>query len=58
MKTHAMMAAELMRSAAEFFRAIGNGNPEQKDAMHEHAEVFEKIAALVETDPLGGDPDG
>lgn len=56
METNATLAASLMRKAAEFFRSLGQGNPDVRDQMLEHADVFEAVANLVEHDPLGKAP--
>lgn len=54
MPTHAEMAAKLLREAAEFFRTIGSQNEPLQEQMQENAQVFERVASLVETDPTGG----
>ena len=56
MPTHAELAARLLRDAAFFFRTVAEQNPALQDAMSEHAQVFEDVAAMVETDPLGEIP--
>jgi hypothetical protein len=53
MATHAELAARLLRDAAAFFRTVGSQNESLKDQMTENADVFEQVAALVETDPMG-----
>jgi ABC-type transporter Mla subunit MlaD len=53
MATHAELAARLLRDAATFFRTVADQNPALKDAMAENAQVFDDVAALVESDPLG-----
>jgi hypothetical protein len=53
MPTHSEVAARLLRDAAQFFRTIGSQNEPLKDQMQENAEVFEKVADLVEADPTG-----
>ncbi|WP_343520943.1 hypothetical protein [Sphingomonas sp.] len=61
MPTHAQLAAKLLRDAATFFRNVGAQNPELADDMNENAAVYEQVADLTETNPLGelplGDPD-
>lgn len=56
MPTHAELAARLLRDAAFFFRTVAEQNPALQDAMSENAQVFEDVAAMVETDPLGEIP--
>jgi hypothetical protein len=51
--THAQMAATLMRQAADFFRSIGEQNPQLNEQMQHNAGTFEEVANLVETDPMG-----
>lgn len=53
MPTHAELAAQLLRDAAGFFKALSDQNLELKDQMLENADVFEQVATLVEKDPLG-----
>lgn len=53
MPTHAELAAQLLRDAAGFFKALSDQNQELKDQMLENADVFEQVADLVEKDPLG-----
>jgi hypothetical protein len=50
--THGIIAASLMRDAANFFRIIGEQNEALAEQMEENANVFESVAAIVETDPL------
>lgn len=57
MPTHAELAARLLRDAAIFFRTVSEQNPALKDAMDENAQVFEDVAQMVETDPLGQLPE-
>lgn len=58
MPTHSELAAQLLRDAASFFRTIGEQNAPMKDQMAENAAVFDEVAVLVETDPLGEINDG
>lgn len=51
--THAMIAAQLLRDAAAFFRRLGEQNPPLAEQMTENASIFEDVARLVETDPYG-----
>lgn len=53
MISHAQMAAQLLRDAANFFRSVAQGNPDVQKQMMEHADVFEEVANLVEADPTG-----
>lgn len=53
MPTHSELAAQLLRDAAGFFRALSDQNEELKAQMLENADVFEQVAQLVEKDPLG-----
>lgn len=53
MATHATLAAQLLRDAAQFFKTIGEQNDPIKAQMEENAAVFEQVANLVETDPTG-----
>jgi hypothetical protein len=53
MPTHAELAAQLLRDAAGFFRALSEQNAEMKAQMIENADVFEQVATLVEKDPNG-----
>ena len=53
MPTHAEIAAKLLRDAASFFNTLGEQNESLKDQMDENAQVFERVATLVETDPSG-----
>jgi len=53
MPTHAELAAQLLRDAAGFFRALSDQNADLKSQMLENADVFEQVAQLVEKDPNG-----
>lgn len=53
MATHAHLAAKLLRDAATFFRNVGNQNSSIKKQMHDNADTYERVAALVEKDPMG-----
>lgn len=57
MPSHAQLAAQLLRDAATFFRALSEQNEALKDQMTENADVFEQVAALVEKDPNGQLPE-
>ena len=53
MTTHADLAAKLLREAAIMFRAMGGPNEEFTKRLNDFAALYEQVAALVETDPLG-----
>ena len=53
MANNAELAAKLLRAAANFFRAVGNQNPELNEQMNTNASACELIADRVEVDPLG-----
>ncbi|WEJ31697.1 hypothetical protein [Devosia sp. SD17-2] len=46
------MAAKLLRDAAGFFSTIGSQNADLKQQMDENSRVFERMAVLVERDPM------
>ena len=53
MPTHAELASRLLKDAANFFRTIGEQNESLKTQMEENANVFDQVATLVESDPMG-----
>ncbi len=53
MSNNAELAAKLLRAAANFFRAVGEQNPELNEQMNTNADACALIADRVETDPLG-----
>lgn len=53
MATHAQLASKLLRDAANFFRNVGEQNPPLKDQMSDNADVYDQVAQLVETNPMG-----
>jgi hypothetical protein len=53
MVTHAKLAAQMLREAAIFFRSVADDNPSLAEEMMENASVYDEVAALVESDPLG-----
>ena len=57
MTTHADLAARLLRDAASFFRTIASQNAPLREQMEENADVFEKVANLVEADPTAVVPE-
>ena len=62
MTTYAHLAAKLLRDAATFFRNVGAQNQPLKEQMDNNASVYDQVADLVESDPMGildlGDDDG
>ncbi len=52
MRTHADLAAKLLREAAIMFRTMGGTNDELAEKLSEFADVYDQVADLVETDPL------
>jgi len=53
MATHAEIAAKLLKDAATFFRNVGDQNEALKEQMDDNADVYEQVAGLVESDPMG-----
>lgn len=53
MANNAELAAKLLRAASNFFRAVGEQNPDLKEQMTTNADACELIADRVEVDPLG-----
>ncbi|NVJ90376.1 MAG: hypothetical protein HWE34_01885 [Methylocystaceae bacterium] len=53
MANNAELAAKLLRAASNFFRAVGEQNPELKEQMATNADACDLIANRVEVDPLG-----
>lgn len=58
MTTHADLAARLLREAAHFYRAVGRDQSALSEQMERSADVYEAVATLVETDPMGVPKDG
>ena len=54
--THAEMAAQLLRGAADFFRAMKNVNTTTSEELETNAQTCEVVADRVETDPQGEAP--
>lgn len=52
-RSHADLAASLLKDAANFFRTLGEQNPPLKEQMTENAGIFDQIAGLLLSDPLG-----
>lgn len=53
MVTHAQLAAKLLRESANFFRAVGEQNPDLETNLRPMASACDTVAGLVETDPNG-----
>ena len=53
MATNAELAAKLLRDASGFFRNVGEQNPPIAEQMNDNAQVYEQVAAMVESDPTG-----
>ena len=53
MATNAEISARLLRHAAEFFRHVGEQNPNLRQQLDSEAKVFETVAEVVEQDPNG-----
>ncbi len=45
------LAAKLLRDAGQFFRQVGEQNPQMQDQMNQNAEAYDQVAAMVESDP-------
>ncbi|MBL8666186.1 MAG: hypothetical protein JNM48_01855 [Rhodospirillales bacterium] len=52
MRTHADLAAKLLREAAIMFRTMAGTTDELAEKLGEFADVYDQVALLVETDPL------
>lgn len=51
MATIAEVGADMLRAAANFFRAVGNENPPLAEQMAQNAKAYEEVAQMLETDP-------
>lgn len=51
MATIANIAGDMLRGAANFFRAVGQDNPSLAEQMEQNAAAYEEVARLVEADP-------
>jgi hypothetical protein len=51
--THTELAITLLRDAAGFFRNVGEQNPPMQAQMNDNADVYERVAELIEQDPQG-----
>jgi hypothetical protein len=49
--THAQLAAQLLRDAANFFRHLAQENPTLQEQMQDNAEIYDEVAGLVEKNP-------
>ncbi len=58
MANNAELAAKLLRAASNFFRAVGEQNPDLKEQMTTNAEACDLIAGRVEVDPFGEPAEG
>lgn len=57
MPTNAQLAAKLLRDASSFFRNVGEQNPPIAEQMNDNAQVYDQVAAMVETDPTAELPE-
>lgn len=57
MPTHAKIAGDLLREAANFFRSVAEQNPAIAQQMTENADIYMQAADLIENDPTGVIPD-
>jgi hypothetical protein len=53
MPTHVQLAVQLLRDAAGFFRNVGEQNEPLKLQMEDNADVYERVAELLDVDPTG-----
>jgi hypothetical protein len=53
MPTHAKIAGDLLREAANFFKSVAEQNPAIAPQMTENAEIYMQAADLIENDPTG-----
>jgi hypothetical protein len=51
MTTIANVGADMLRAAANFFRAVGEENPALSEQMSQNATAYDNVAQLLETDP-------
>jgi hypothetical protein len=51
--THIKLAIHLLRDAAGFFCNVGEQNPAMQAQMNDNADVYERVAELIEQDPHG-----
>tara|TARA_R110002124_G_scaffold64985_1_gene177169 strand:- start:53348 stop:53545 length:198 start_codon:yes stop_codon:yes gene_type:complete len=57
MPSHAKIAGDLLREAANFFKSVAEQNPTIAPQMTENAEIYMQAANLIENDPMGVIPD-
>jgi hypothetical protein len=53
MATHAQIGSKLLRDAATFFRNVAQQNEALREQLNDNADVYEQVATLLESDPLG-----
>ena len=51
MATIADVSADMLRAAANFFRAVGQENEALSDQMSQNAKAYEEVAELLQQDP-------
>lgn len=51
--TYADLGGQLLRDAASFFRTIADQNEPLREQMSANADIFEEVANLLETNPMG-----
>ncbi|MGC2854121.1 hypothetical protein ACM64Y_01505 [Novispirillum sp. DQ9] len=51
MATIAQVGSDMLRAAANFFRAVGRENPALTEQMDRNAKAYEDVAELLEQDP-------
>lgn len=51
MATIAQVGSDMLRAAANFFRAVGRENPALTEQMERNAQAYEDVANLLEQDP-------
>lgn len=47
----AQVGSDMLRAAANFFRAVGRENPALSEQMERNAQAYEDVAGLLEQDP-------
>lgn len=51
MTTIADVGADMLRAAANFFRAVGQENPALSDQMNQNAAAYDNVASMLQQDP-------
>lgn len=51
--SHVELAIALLRDAAGFFRNVGEQNRPLENEMFDNADVYDRVADLLEEDPTG-----